>query len=654
MAYPIKESSVYLRHIVDTYSRLKNTTSMRARDVFVEWPKLELEKRGEGIYPLDHVRIERSLNMITDQVDCGDFVLPAFLSILYLYNDSVLLTQENRAAYKAGVLGFKYAMDDPNEDKNGICYFTENHQALFAACECIAGQLYPNEIFTKDQQKGTWHYERGKRRMLQWIDWRARFGYSEWLSNNYYGENFLALVLVWGLAQDSELKKKAGMMIELLLFDTALNAYNGLLAASNGRAYNGPTMRPELSSTSAICKMYWGEGSYEAVSLGAVALAVFGYECSPAVKNVGLDKSIVINRERMSLDVEDSKKYGLDPADYDNIMYYWGQQTFLHRDVIENSMKLCPSWISMRASIDAHWEKYQLLEKAGFTPVRFDPLLSNSLIEGKSYDPDMACCALTRADIYTYKTAWYTLSNAQDFRKGKVGYQQHIWQASMGDRAVVYTNCPGSDEYRDRPNLFAGNRFMPRTVQHKNVLLCVYRTPTESAHFFFTHLYFPQREFDEVREEGGWIFGKRGGSYIAVYSSVPGKWREPDPDLYKALYAEKWEEEFQFAKPWEYLVQKHSMVYVCEMGDEKSNGSFSNFVASFNGALFSGDPYAFSYLSPSQGKLEFGWREPLRVKDEEISIRDYKRYDNQYCDTAFGEKLYRIRAGGEEVVLNFN
>jgi hypothetical protein len=41
-------------------------------------------------------------------------------------------------------------MDDPSEDKNGVCYFTENHQALFASCEYIAGQLYPDETFANN------------------------------------------------------------------------------------------------------------------------------------------------------------------------------------------------------------------------------------------------------------------------------------------------------------------------------------------------------------------------------------------------------------------------------------------------------------------------------------------------------------------------
>jgi len=654
----IESSSTYLRRMADKFSSGEPTWYLRGRDVYVEWPKLELERRGEGVYPLNFEYIAKSLNMVREHLDCAEFALPAFLAMLSRYRDSSLLSPGDLEAYKDAAIGFKYAMDDPHEDKHGCCYFTENRQILYAACEYIAGTLFPDEVFTNNKQKGSWHAERGKRRLFQWIDWRARFGYSEWVSNIYYGENLLGLVLVWGMGEDEELKRKAGMLIELTLFDIALNAFDWTLATSTGRAYLVPTLRPELPATSAICRLYWGEGSGEYISLGAVALAAFDYRCSAAVKNVALDKAAIINRERMSLDVEDAKKYGLDPADYDNIMFFWGKQTFLHRYVIENSLKLCPLHLGMRPSLEAHWEKYQILEKAGFKPGRVDPLLPNTLIDGGLYDPDMACCALTQADIYSYRNAFYSLSNVQDFRKGKAGYQQHIWQANMGGHAVVFSTCPGSIEFEDRPNVFAGNRFMPRSVQHESIVLCVYRIPVESAHFFFTHLYFPRREFDEVREKsadgGSWIFGKRGGAYIAVFASVPGKWQDPNPDLYKAMFSEKWEEEFRFAKPWEYLVPGHAVVYVCEMGDEKSDGSFDDFVAAFKESSFEGDTFAFTYQSPFLGRHSFGWKEPLRVRGKIVAIKDYKRYDNPYCDTAFGEKVYRIRAGGEEITLDFN
>jgi hypothetical protein len=89
------------------------------------------------------------------------------------------------------------------------------------------------------------------------------------------------------------------------------------------------------------------------------------------------------------------------------------------------------------------------------------------------------------------------------------------------------------------------------------------------------------------------------------------------------------------------------------MGDEKTNGSFDQFTGSFRNAVFSGDTFAFNYASPSAGKLSFGWNESLKVNGEETPIRNYKRYDNPYCQTEFGEKSYHIHCGGEEVKLDF-
>lgn len=47
--------------------------------------------------------------------------------------------------------------------------------------------------------------------------------------------------------------------------------------------------------------------------------------------------------------------------------------------------------------------------------------------------------ALSEANIETYRTPDYMLSCALDYRKGAPGYQQHIWQATLGNKALVYT-----------------------------------------------------------------------------------------------------------------------------------------------------------------------------------------------------------------------
>ena len=78
---------------------------------------------------------------------------------------------------------------------------------------------------------------------------------------------------------------------------------------------------------------------------------------------------------------------------------------------------------------------------------------------------------MPKINSITYKTPDYMLSCAQDFRKGKHGYQQHIWQATLDGIAIVFTNHPGSNT---RPGYWAGNEIMPKAVQYKNTLIAIY------------------------------------------------------------------------------------------------------------------------------------------------------------------------------------
>ena len=261
--------------------------------------------------------------------------------------------------------------------------------------------------------------------------------------------------------------------------------------------------------------------------------------------------------------------------------------------------------------------------------------------------------AMTQVDIYTRRTPDYILSCAQDFRKGRMGYQQHPWTASLGGKAVIFTTNPASTEYSNRPNCWAGNLTLPRAVQHENVLLCLYRVEPDFVDYLYSHLYFPRHEMDEVVEKEGWIFGRKGDGYAAVYSLLPGYWEKKDPAMFKELYAESWQEKYDRADDYEYLAQGHANVWVIEMGSKAENGSFEAFMDGFAGKKVCGDTHNLIYQSPSQGEITFGWNRPLTVGGETICIHGYKRYDNEFAQTEFDAGAIEINAGGHQTILDF-
>lgn len=627
-------SSEYLTHVVTTShtNEYVRRTADTFHGVFLEVAKLELKRRGLPSEEFVYKHLKPELDRLRNREDMAEFSIPALVRILKEYRD--LLPAETISEIEYELINFRYWLDEPGDIN--ACYFTENHQPLYHSAEILVGSLFPDTVFPSNGKTGAWHVAHGKAFLYRWLDWRARFGFSEWTCN-YYVEDIIALLGIVYYSDDEELARRSRLIIDTLMFDTGLNSFKGAWVGTHGRTYPRYLVEPMLDNIGPICRMYFGEGDINGdLADCAIMMAIYDYEVPEAIIKAVTDKpAVLISKERMSVDTKDAKAYGIDPADFDNIMFFWGLQVYDAKEVVENSTKvMLPSnWMNER--FNAYYEKYKLCEMAG---VPCDE------------DPDFT--AMTQTDIYTYKTPDYAMSCSQDFRKGKLGYQQHPWGATFGGRAVVYTNHPGSMEYLDRPNLIAGNWHLPRAVQHENVVLCVYRVPADCIRMLETHAYFPQHEFDEVVEQGGWVFGRKDDGYIALKSLLPAGWKNPDPELFKTIYKDQYEPYFKQAKPYLYHANGHANVWVTELGSKAQNGSFEAFMSRFSGVEIVGDTFGFTYQSPSQGSMAFGWDVPLTIDSKEVVIRNYPRYDNPYCRAEFDTKRLDIACGGSVCVLD--
>lgn len=631
----IISSDNYLLHVIDMnrtnpfYKVLDNDF----RGVFIETAKLELKKRNLRNEVFDEKRLDNALDRIRNRQDMAEFTIPALIRILKEYRD--LLNDGIIKRIEDTLIGFRYWLDEPGNIE--ACYFTENHQVLYHSAEIIVGEMFPDTLFPSDGKTGAQHAAHGTVFLNRWLNWRTRFGFSEWLTN-YYAEDLIALLGIMHYAEDEMLRRRSSKIFETLLFDIAVNTFQGHWAGCQGRTYARYLVEPAHEAISAIARLCWGEGDIDGgLSDCAVMMAIYNYKCPEVIKDVALDNmTAVINKERMSINACDAKRFGVDPADFDNIMFFWGMQTYCSRKVIENSKKVITPTNWMNERLNAFSEHYELCDLAHIPT---------------DDDPDFT--AMTQADIYTYRTKDYIMSCAQDFRRGKQGYQQHIWGAFLGGRTRVFTNHMGSSEYMERPNFLAGNAYLPRAVQHENVLISIYRVPICYIQYFETHAYFPQHEFDETTEKNGWVFGRKNNGYIALKSMNPASWKDQDPNLFKAVYGENWESYYLNAtKPYIYHCNGHANVWVAEMGNKDKNGSFEKFIAGFESAEITGGTWICEYNSPSLGKIGFGWNSDFTVNDEVISIHDYPRYDNPYCMAEFGTTSLHIKYGSNELIID--
>ena len=140
-------------------------------------------------------------------------------------------------------------------------------------------------------------------------------------------------------------------------------------------------------------------------------------------------------------------------------------------------------------------------------------------------------------DLVLHKTADYLLTSAhipgadtpvqptyannrRELAAGLTGYQQHLWQATLGVGCHVFVNHPGEwiDGGSARPGYWYGNGTIPRTEQRANLLMQMYSIADDHP-VPFTHAHWPTDAFDESASEGRWHFGRRGDGMVGLWCS---------------------------------------------------------------------------------------------------------------------------------------
>jgi len=237
----------------------------------------------------------------------------------------------------------------------------------------------------------------------------------------------------------------------------------------------------------------------------------------------------------------------------------------------------------------------------------------------------------------TYKTPDYMLCSAQDYHPGERGYQQHIWQATMGPDAVVFVTHPPcmSEESSRRPNFWHGNYILPRVAQWRDVLIAIHNLPQDDW-LGFTHAYFPIHAFDEHLLRDRWAFARKGDGYLALTAAQGLTLIRQRQSAYRELRS--------------YGLRN---VWLCHMGRAARDGSFGQFqerVLGLDGA-FEGLRVRCATLRGET--LAFGWEGPLMVNGKEQPITGFKHYDNPYCTVDWPTSQMEIRVDDKSLTLDF-
>ena len=208
---------------------------------------------------------------INQRKDCSDFYLVGLLGMLIRYGNKPEFPESLKQPLEKCILDFKYWADEPGADS--MWFWSENHQILFHACEILAGQLYPERVFTNAGQTGQWHREKGERMALDWLAKRGAGGFSEWDSNCYFQEDLLALAYLADLAESQPVYDLATVVMDKMFLTMALNSFKGTFGSTHGRTYTSHIKGGRLESTAGASRLMWGMGAFNDSIFATVSLA---------------------------------------------------------------------------------------------------------------------------------------------------------------------------------------------------------------------------------------------------------------------------------------------------------------------------------------------------------------------------------------------
>ncbi len=625
----------------EDYLDIQKSNYQKRRSDFFEKHKSEdhrnvhadLVRLYQGIEPSDEGFI-KAIDKIYKREDCSDFRMIGLIRFVYQFLGTPLVRPSLQDSVEQCILDFKYWPDEPGIDN--MCTWSENHHILFSTCEYLAGHFYEQDTFSNSGHSGLEKYKRGKERVTRWLDLRYKTGFSEWLSNVYYTEDIAPLVALIDFSPDDDIRKKASMVLDLMLFDMALNHYNGTFGSTHGRSYFSSKISGRRESSSSTYQLVFGLNHQGNGNMATNAIAISkNYKIPIVLYEIANDTSFkkMSNFQRMGLNMDEVENYGLDVNLLEDGMTFLSLEAYCHPRTVDLTMKMFDEYNWWENSFFKPFANYKglltFLRKTGLLPLTV-----------KVFNKDLNRNTRTEANIYTFRTPDYMLSSAQDYKKGYGGDQQSIWSAVLDEESIVFTTHPVAST-SGTPDYWTGSGNLPRVGQYENVAIILYKISTAPGLYVthdleYTHAWFPKDKFDTVTQSGNWIFGKRKDGYIGLWSQKEPKW------VKSGEYANK-----------EIIAEGKRNIWICEMGSHREFGTFDKFIEAISNSKIKAGSLSIEYHSPSQGKLEFGWEGDLKRGGEAIQLNNYPRYWNKYVKTSFPADVINIHYGNHFLNLDY-
>lgn len=569
-----------------------------------------------------------TLEYINSQYDCSDFRVTTLIRIIYDYPDRI--PKAMMANIKNCLLKFRYWMDEPGE--NGMCYWSENHQILFASAEYLAGQLYPDDIFPNTGMNGKQHMIKARQRIKDWLEMRWKFGFSEFYSTVYYNEDIAAIINLIDYIKDEEITKKSEIIMDLLMYDIASQKTGNMFVSVSGRAYEGGRKGGQRLSSSVITNYLWHNIRSEIHHINYGFTTSKKYHLPPVLLEIGKDSSNVLIKQCNGLNISQLEPEGYFGTDEKSMMMQWAMEAYVNPEIVRNSL----SYIRKTNMFSNEFlVPLQDLDFTLFRVFHLEPLII------RLAKPQSIGHAFQQANTYTFKTKDYSVYSVQNYFPGNYADQVHVAGMNIKNYFSVFHSHPAVNKNIDSksPSYWVGYGRLPHVAQDSSISLSIYNLPDkkgvlEKDMLHFTHAYFPKDKFDTVRIIDNYAFGKKGDTYCAMIGKNDFYYRKNTTN--------------------DLIQQGKQTFWIIEAGNKEQDVSFEKFCTRVlrNKITFDSTNLILTYSS-NRKILALKYCGDFFVNGSKIKT-EYPRFDSPYIKAKFKPEFLDFRFNNKFLHLDFN
>ena len=258
--------------------------AQREKEVFAQVARMALGQWDQ----LETGVLLEAIESATPPAEGSELNLLGMIGALARFGSKAEFPRPLKKVLKKFILNLSYWPEGLTGEDHRPEYASETQAILYHTCEILAGQLYPEQIFTNSGKDGRWHRKRGEQLALEWLRKAATQGLSDWDSAGRLAGTLAALSHLADLARTSQVYDMAAVMMDKLFFGLALNSFWGVSGSSHAHVDMAVSLKGGLLDPAAgICRLMWGMGVFNHFTAGQVSLACMkNYELPPIIPDI--------------------------------------------------------------------------------------------------------------------------------------------------------------------------------------------------------------------------------------------------------------------------------------------------------------------------------------------------------------------------------